>query len=150
MDVGPSAAPMMAMEAASLSGNPSADAAQSVKKMPNCAAAPKSMSFGFVSSGFEVDHRADADKQQQREEFVCDAAVEEDVQHADFLHAVDDLRHGAGHRDVHEDRAKADWQQQRGLHVLFDREVDQHPADTPHDHLLPCQVRNVLKNCTHR
>ena len=51
MDVGPSAAPMMAMEAASRSSKPSRLAMESVKKMPNCAAAPKSSSFGSASSG---------------------------------------------------------------------------------------------------
>ena len=51
MEVGPSAAPMTAIEAASFSGNPSRDARHRVKKMPNCAAAPKSISFGFASRG---------------------------------------------------------------------------------------------------
>lgn len=51
MEVGPSAAPMIAMDAASLSSKPSRLAVNSVKKIPNCAAAPKSISFGFVNSG---------------------------------------------------------------------------------------------------
>jgi len=40
IDVGPSAAPIIAIEAASLIGK-KIDARQSVKKIPNCAAAPK-------------------------------------------------------------------------------------------------------------
>ena len=44
--------------------------------MPNCAAAPKIMSFGLVSSGVKIDHRADADEQQQREQLVRDARVD--------------------------------------------------------------------------
>ena len=50
MAVGPSAAPMTAMDAASFISkkNP---ARNRVKKMPNCAAAPNSMSHGFSSSG---------------------------------------------------------------------------------------------------
>ena len=51
MDVGPSAAPMIAMEAASFRSNPISRATISVKKMPNCAAAPKSIIFGLESSG---------------------------------------------------------------------------------------------------
>ena len=49
--VGPSAAPMMPMAAASLMGKPRRAARLKVKKMPNCAAAPKNMSFGSFSSG---------------------------------------------------------------------------------------------------
>ena len=51
MEVGPSAAPITAMEAASLSSKPIKVAAPSVKKMPNCAAAPKIISLGLESSG---------------------------------------------------------------------------------------------------
>ena len=50
IDVGPSAAPIIAIEAASLIGK-NIDAKQSVKKIPNCAAAPKIISFGFESNG---------------------------------------------------------------------------------------------------
>ena len=51
MEVGPSAAPMMAMEAASFRSKPSRLATDSVKKMPNCAAAPNSSMRGLESSG---------------------------------------------------------------------------------------------------
>ncbi len=51
IEVGPSAAPMIAIDAASLMSKPSSDAILSVKKIPNCAAAPKNISFGLVSSG---------------------------------------------------------------------------------------------------
>ena len=50
MAVGPSAAPMTAMEAASFKSKKK-PARKRVKKMPNCAAAPKSISHGFSSSG---------------------------------------------------------------------------------------------------
>ena len=50
MAVGPSAAPMMPMDAASLSGK-KMDARHMVKKIPNCAAAPKIISLGLDSSG---------------------------------------------------------------------------------------------------
>jgi len=42
---------MMPIEAASLMLKPSRVAMSSVPKMPNCAAAPKSMYFGFSRSG---------------------------------------------------------------------------------------------------
>ncbi len=51
MEVGPSAAPMIAMDAASCRSKPKRQAMQSVKKMPNCAAAPKIISLGLDSSG---------------------------------------------------------------------------------------------------
>ncbi len=50
MAVGPSAAPMTAMEAASFKSKKK-PARNRVKKIPNCAAAPKSMSHGFSSRG---------------------------------------------------------------------------------------------------
>ena len=50
MAVGPSAAPITAMDAASLMSKKK-PARNSVKKMPNCAAAPNSISHGFSSSG---------------------------------------------------------------------------------------------------
>ena len=50
MAVGPSAAPITAMEAASFSSK-TKPAANRVKKMPNWAAAPKNMSQGFSSRG---------------------------------------------------------------------------------------------------
>ena len=48
--VGPSAAPMTAMEAAS-GRSKNSPARTRVTKMPSCAAAPNSMSHGFSSSG---------------------------------------------------------------------------------------------------
>ena len=51
MDVGPSAAPMMPMLAASVMEKPSKDAKLMVKKMPNWAAAPNSSIFGLDSNG---------------------------------------------------------------------------------------------------
>lgn len=51
MDVGPSAAPMIAIEAASLISKPKKEAKLNVKKIPNWAAAPKNNIFGFVIKG---------------------------------------------------------------------------------------------------
>ncbi len=51
MEVGPSAAPIIPIEAASLRSKPSRTEAATVAKIPNCAAAPKSKSLGLESSG---------------------------------------------------------------------------------------------------
>ena len=51
IEVGPSAAPMMPMEAASLRSKPISDARLIAKKIPNCAAAPKRNIYGWDSSG---------------------------------------------------------------------------------------------------
>jgi len=49
IDVGPSAPPIIAMDAASLGKNPRARALKRVKNIPIWAAAPKSISFGRAS-----------------------------------------------------------------------------------------------------
>ena len=51
IEVGPSAAAMMPIEPASAMSKPSSTATTTVKKMPNCAAAPKSSRNGFCSRG---------------------------------------------------------------------------------------------------
>ena len=50
-------------------------ASDSVKKMPNWAAAPQRIILGLESSGANVDHRADADEEQKREKFRGDARI---------------------------------------------------------------------------
>ena len=50
MAVGPSAPPMMAMPAAWFGSKPRPSATIYAPKMPNCAAAPISMSFGLAMS----------------------------------------------------------------------------------------------------
>ena len=47
MDVGPSAAPIIAIDAASVRSNPRSRAILNVKNIPNCAAAPKSINLGL-------------------------------------------------------------------------------------------------------
>ena len=51
MEVGPSAAPMIPMEAASRKSNPISVATQIAKKIPNCAAAPNKNKIGYDKSG---------------------------------------------------------------------------------------------------
>ncbi len=50
MDVGPSAPPIIAIEAASLGANPKKRAPSRVKYIPIWAAAPNSMSFGWANN----------------------------------------------------------------------------------------------------
>ena len=91
MEVGPSAAPMMAMEAASFTRKEHRRECSSVKKMPNCAAAPKIMQLRVREQRAEVDHRADTDEQYQREQLVRNSRVEQSDERAGFtlLNAVD-------------------------------------------------------------
>ena len=91
----------------------------------------------------KIDHGPDANEQQQREQLVRDARVEQHVQNADLLHAVDGLRDRAGQRQIDQDRAEAHRQQQRRLHIPFDRQIDEDPADQPHDRLLPVEIADV-------
>ena len=51
MEVGPSAAPMMPMEAASIRSKPNNAATVMVRNTPNWAAAPNSSNFGLESTG---------------------------------------------------------------------------------------------------
>ena len=134
MEVGPSAAPMTAMEAASLRSK-KIEARHSVKKMPNCA---EDHQLRIGKQRPKVYHRADADEQDQREQLVVNASFEQRNQRAARLHGVHT-------RNVDQDRAEADGQQQRGLHILGNRQINQQSADAPHDDLLPGHGQNVLK-----
>ena len=88
----------------------------------------------------KIDHCADPNKEQQREQFVRDTGVEQHVDNADLRDAVVHLRDGAGHGQIDKDRAESEREKQRRLHVFTDGEVDQQAADTPHDDLLPVQL----------
>ena len=119
MEVGPSAAPMMPMEAASAA---------------------------------EVDHRADADEQQQRQCFAgLDGCLEEPLDDALALaDALDHLVEDAGARQVDEDGAEAHRQQQRRLIVLLDGEVDEREAHEVHHALLPRHGSKAVKQKAHK
>ena len=93
----------------------------------------------FFQQGAKVDHRADADEQQQREQLVCHARLKQRRDGAFCLALGDSARH----RQVDQDRTKAHGQQQAGLHLFNDGQVDQQCADRPHDHHLPGQVPKV-------
>ena len=123
-----------------------------VRKMPACAAAPNRNSFGIGQQRPEVDHRADADEQQQRERLArLNAGFKQPLDDAVCLaHALCDLVDHARHRQVDQDRAKAHGQQQRRLILLFDRQPDEQAADQVHDHLLPRDGKQALIQKFHK
>ena len=84
----------------------------------------------------EVNHRADADKQQQREKLIRHACVKQCIQHLDRARV----------RQVAQDAAKAHRQQQRRLHLLADCEINHHAADCPHDNHLHRQLTQIAQN----
>src|SRR5574344_1723525 len=94
IEVGPSAAPMMPIDAASRSGNPSSTAQEEhrlCKKRP------------------EVSHRANSNEQQQRKRFRCrkPRCVQPLDDAARNARAGNHLVEYAGHRQVHENRAES-------------------------------------------
>ena len=46
--------------------------------------------------------------------------------------------------DVYQNRAKAHRQQQRRLHFLADRQINQHAADQDHNQILPAEGQKVF------
>ena len=79
MAVGPSIAPMMPIDAASLIGKPRHRASIRVTKMPNCPPRPGAP-FGVLQQRAEIGHRADADEDEQREQLGADPSVIQDLQ----------------------------------------------------------------------
>lgn len=111
-----------------------------MKNIPNCAAAPEDHQLRIGEQRTEIDHRADTDEQYQREKLIGDTGVKQDGQRAALRDTVHELIDRAGQRQIHENRAEADRQKKRRLHILFDREIYEHPADYPHDRLLPAEI----------
>jgi hypothetical protein len=82
----------------------------------------------------EVDHRADRDKDQDREELRGDAGVEQHAQKARLVLQAEHGRHAVDRRgQVGQDGAEADRQQQGRLIVLGDRQVDEQAGDGEHN-----------------
>ena len=73
----------------------------------------------------KIGHGAQADEQEERENFSGDA---DGVQLPEQAFWAGD----AGQRQIGEDGSEADRQEQDGFHVLCDGQVDQHPADEHH------------------
>ena len=63
IEVGPSAAPMIPMDAASFRSNPKTHASAIATNIPNCARRTKQEHDGLGQQGAEIDHGADPDKQ---------------------------------------------------------------------------------------
>ena len=87
----------------------------------------------------KVNHRANANKQQQRERLGgLDAHLEQPLDDAmGFPGTLHHLVEHAGAGQVHQDSAEAHGQQQRGLVLFFDGEPNEHCAHHIHDYLLP-------------
>lgn len=97
----------------------------------------------------EVDHGADAHKEQQREELVGDAGVKQDAERPNLGDPFHHLGNRPRHGKVDQNGAETDGQQQRRLHLLLDAQVDEQCADGPHDNLLPLQVQDVAEHGFH-
>ena len=87
----------------------------------------------------EVDHGADADEKQQREQLIRHTGVKKRADGADGS----PLRDGPGQRQIDKDRAEAHRQQETRLHLFGDGQINQQAADDPHDHHLPCEIAEV-------
>ena len=110
---------------------------------------------GVLEQGRKIDHRAHGDEDENREQLVGDARVKQHAQESVFAqHAGGGLpAHRVDHgRQVGQNRAKADGQQQRRLIVLFDRQIDQHPGDDEHHQRFQPfhgkQIRHTRKQLT--
>lgn len=93
--------------------------------------------------GPEIDHGADADKQQNGHGLAClDTYLKQGGENS----VVGDYGRAG---DIDEYRAEAHGQQQSGLHILFDGEENQRAADEPHDDLLPLHLGNGFDEKVH-
>ena len=90
--------------------------------------------LGVGEQGTKVDHGADADEQQQREQLRGDARLKQ---------GLDGLR--VDERQVHQNGAKTHGKQQGGLHLPLDGAPDQHAADQDHQALLPGEIADVAE-----
>ena len=90
--------------------------------------------LGVAQQRTKVDHRADADEQQQREQLAGNACVEQ---------GLNGFRVDKG--QVDQNGAEPHGQEQGRLHFLADGQIDQHPADDDHQSLLPGEVEHVGK-----
>ena len=118
-------------------------ASVSVIKMPNCAAAPNNSSLGLASSGpksiIAPMPMNSSNGNSSLEMPARNSSLRAPTSMRQLMHLVD----GAGKRQVDKDGAEAHGQQQAGLHVLLDSQIDQSAADGPHhDHF---NGRNGIK-----
>ena len=92
-----------------------------------------------LQQGGKVDHRADGNKDEHREQLIGDARVKQDFQKSGFFNCAKDRgnrRSAACHQhrgQVSQDGAEADGQQERRFVVLLDGQVNQHARNDEHD-----------------
>ena len=101
----------------------------------------KDQQFWIGQQRAEVDHGADSDKQDQREQLVGDPRVEQGRKRALLYPTVHRLVYGTGKRNIDQNGTKTQRQQQRRLHIFGNRQVDQQTADGPHDPVTPVGQR---------
>ena len=136
IEVGPSAAPMMAMALAFLEGEVEAgqlveqNDAQQRAEDAELRRGSQQHDTRTAQQRAEVGHRADAHEDQQRQEVVLDAGVVDQPQQAIIL------AH-AGEGGVDEETAEADGHQQQRLEVPGDAQIEQHQAHDQHDGRAP-------------
>ncbi len=113
MAVGPSAAPMTAMEAASgqVKEQPRQHQCEENAELRRRA---EEHELRLFQQRAKIDHRADADEQQQREQLVGHTCVKKRVDRANGFALCD----GTGQRQVDEDGTEAHRQQQARLHLF--------------------------------
>ena len=113
-----------------------------VKKMPNCAAAPKSISHGFASSGPKSIIAPMPMNSSSGNSSLDDARFK---QRRDGGLRVSPCVMAPGQRQVDQNGTKAHGQQQARLHLFGDGKVDEQCTDAPHHHHLPGQVPKIGK-----
>ena len=140
MAVGPSAAPMTAMEAASFRSKKKPRQKQG-KEDAELGRRAKEHQPRLFQQRAKIDHGTDADEEQQREQLVGHARFK---QCRDGAHRIP-LRDGTREGQVDQNGTKAHGQQQARLHLFGDGKVDEQRTNAPHHHHLPGQIPKIGK-----
>ena len=131
MVVGPSAAPMIPMEAASLKGKPTRGGAEGGGEDPQMGGGCEQHHVGRPEQGGEITHGTDADEDQHREQLVGDAQVVEHRKESGLTASGGHDGEMAG--DVGQDAAHPHGEQQHRFVALADPQPDQQDPDGQHD-----------------
>ena len=147
MEVGPSAAPMMAMEAAIVDAKEHRGGTQREEDTELCGCA-EDHQLRIRENRAEVNHRADTDEQISGNSSLLIPMLNKVDSAPISCSPFSSVWVTAPEKgNVHHDGAEAQGQQQGGFHVLFDGEIDQNRADQPHDDVLPCEELKVFVQC---
>ena len=104
---------------------------------------------GILQQRREIDHGAYGDKDQHREQLVLDSGVEQHrqealgTQHAGRGAARDLIDH---RRQIGQNRAEADRQQQGGFIVLLDGQIDQYAGNDKHHQRFQALRREEIQH----